>query len=72
MPKDGENAMVAIKMLKNTMSPEATKDFEREAEMLTSLQHCNIVTFYGICIEEESFMMIFEYMENGDLNNYLR
>ena len=72
MPKDGENVMVAIKMLKNTMSPEAAKDFEREAEMSTTLQHSNIVTFYGICIEEECFMMIFEYMENGDLNSYLR
>ena len=72
MPKDGENVMVAIKMLKNTMTDEAKKDFEREAELLTSLQHANIVTFYGICIEDESFMMIFEYMENGDLNNYLR
>ena len=72
MPKDGENVMVAIKMLKNTMTDEAKKDFEREAELLTSLQHGNIVTFYGICIEDESFMMIFEYMENGDLNNYLR
>ena len=72
MPKDGENVMVAIKMLKNTMTEEAKADFDREAKLLTSLQHDHIVTFYGICIEEESFMMIFEYMENGDLNNYLR
>ena len=47
-------------------------DFDREAELLSSLQHDNIVTFYGVCTEGEKYMMIFEFMENGDLNNYLR
>jgi hypothetical protein len=46
--------------------------FDREAELLTNLQHENIVTFYGVCMEGEIYMMVFEYMENGDLNNYLR
>lgn len=72
MPKDGEHVMVAIKMLKDNMTEDARKDFEREAGLLTNLEHKNIVTFFGVCIEDESFMMIFEYMENGDLNNYLR
>lgn len=72
MPKEGENVMVAIKMLKNDMSEDSMKDFEREAEVLTNMDHKNIVTFYGVCIEDETYMMIFEYMSNGDLNNYLR
>ena len=48
------------------------RDFDREAELLTTLHHHNIVTFYGVCTDSEPFMMIFEYMENGDLNNFLR
>ncbi len=48
------------------------RDFEREAELLTTLHHVNIVTFYGVCTDSEQLMMIFEYMENGDLNNFLR
>ena len=51
---------------------EAKRDFEREAELLTTLQHENIVTFYGVCTDEDPAMMIFEYMENADLNNFLR
>ena len=64
--------MVAIKTLKDASMGDARKDFEREAELLTNLQHENIVTFYGVCIDQEPFFMIFEYMENGDLNNYLK
>ncbi|KAK3607888.1 hypothetical protein CHS0354_036710, partial [Potamilus streckersoni] len=69
---DGETVMVAIKMLKSGIIEEAKRDLKREAELLTNIQHENIITFYGICIDEECFMMIFEYMENGDLKNYLR
>ncbi|XP_071509080.1 BDNF/NT-3 growth factors receptor-like [Diadema antillarum] len=64
--------MVAIKTLKDASIGDARKDFEREAELLTNLQHENIVTFYGVCIDQEPFFMVFEYMENGDLNNYLK
>ena len=51
---------------------EARKDFDREAELLSSFQHDNIVKFYGISINGDPLMMIFEYMENGDLNDFLR
>ncbi|XP_063955645.1 BDNF/NT-3 growth factors receptor-like isoform X2 [Lytechinus pictus] len=64
--------MVAIKTLKDASVGDARTDFEREAELLTNLQHKNIVTFYGVCIDHEPFFMVFEYMENGDLNNYLK
>lgn len=72
MPKEGETVMVAIKMLKNDLSEDSRKDFEREAEVLTHIDHRHIVTFYGVCVEDGTCMMIFEYMENGDLNTYLR
>ena len=64
--------MVAVKTLKDASMGDARKDFEREAELLTNLQQENIVTFYGVCMEKEPYLMVFEYMENGDLNNYLR
>ena len=67
-----ETSMVAVKTLKDITLDEARRNFEREAELLTALQHENIVTFYGVCIDGEPLMMIFEYMENGDLNNFLR
>ncbi|CAH1780054.1 unnamed protein product [Owenia fusiformis] len=65
--------MVAVKTLKNSCDVEDVRtDFDREAELLTNLQHDHIVAFYGVCTESDPLMMVFEYMENGDLNNYLR
>ena len=35
-------------------------------------EHQNILRLLGVCIEQEPLCMIFEYMELGDLNNFLR
>ncbi|OWF35254.1 BDNF/NT-3 growth factors receptor-like [Mizuhopecten yessoensis] len=69
---DAEVTTVAIKTLKDTSVEDCKANFDREAELLTNILHENIVMFYGVCCERDNFMMIFEYMENGDLNNYLR
>ncbi|NXP93889.1 NTRK1 factor, partial [Passerina amoena] len=50
----------------------ARLDFQREAELLTVLQHEHIVKFYGVCTEGEPLIMVFEYMKHGDLNRFLR
>ncbi|XP_013410590.1 NT-3 growth factor receptor-like [Lingula anatina] len=70
--EDEEPMMVAVKTLKESAIDDARRNFEREAELLTNLYHENIVTFYGVCTQGEPLLMVFEYMENGDLNNYLR
>ncbi|KAA0203330.1 hypothetical protein HAZT_HAZT001170 [Hyalella azteca] len=48
------------------------QEVEREAATLSSLKHDHIVTFYGVCYDSSPMVMVFEYMEQGDLNNYLR
>ncbi|RUS86123.1 hypothetical protein EGW08_006143 [Elysia chlorotica] len=63
---------VAIKTLKGDSSEALRKDFEREAELLTTFKHKNIVHLYGVCTEGESWMLVFEFMKNGDLHGYLR
>ncbi|NP_001232923.1 tropomyosin-related kinase precursor [Aplysia californica] len=70
--KKDEFTFVAVKTLKGDCNELVRADFEREAEMLATLQHRNIVTFYGVCTEGEQWMMVFEFMEHGDLNKYLR
>ncbi|KAL8203347.1 UNVERIFIED_CONTAM: hypothetical protein K2H54_049370, partial [Gekko kuhli] len=52
-------------------SDNARKDFHREAELLTNLQHEHIVKFYGVCVEGDPLIMVFEYMKHGDLNKFL-
>uniref|UniRef100_A0A671T5J3 Tyrosine-protein kinase receptor n=1 Tax=Sinocyclocheilus anshuiensis TaxID=1608454 RepID=A0A671T5J3_9TELE len=68
---DKEKILVAVKTLKEA-SENARKDFHREAELLTNLQHEHIVTFYGVCVESDPLIMVFEYMKHGDLNKFLR
>lgn len=53
-------------------SESARQDFEREAELLTMLQHQHIVRFFGVCTEGGPLLMVFEYMRHGDLNRFLR
>lgn len=65
--------MVAIKTLKERVRQDTVQDFEREAELLTTFQHENIIQFYGVCIDgDRERMMVLEYMTEGNLNNYLR
>ena len=53
-------------------SENARQDFQREAELLTMLQHQHIVRFFGVCTEGGPLLMVFEYMRHGDLNRFLR
>ncbi|XP_062828101.1 BDNF/NT-3 growth factors receptor isoform X2 [Anolis carolinensis] len=66
-----DKILVAVKTLKDA-SDNARKDFHREAELLTNLQHDHIVKFYGVCVEGDPLIMVFEYMKHGDLNKFLR
>lgn len=64
--------MVAVKALKRDYIDDTFTDFERESELLSGMRHDNIVTFYGISIDASPLIMVLEYMENGDLNKFLR
>uniref|UniRef100_A0A3B3Q8J6 Tyrosine-protein kinase receptor n=1 Tax=Paramormyrops kingsleyae TaxID=1676925 RepID=A0A3B3Q8J6_9TELE len=66
-----DKMLVAVKTLKDPTLA-ARKDFQREAELLTNLQHEHIVRFYGVCVDGDPLIMVFEYMKHGDLNKFLR
>lgn len=68
---DSDKMLVAIKTLKDA-NESTRQDFQREAELLTMLQHQHIVRFYGVCTDGEPLAMVFEYMRHGDLNRFLR
>ncbi|GIY30663.1 high affinity nerve growth factor receptor [Caerostris extrusa] len=56
---DEPTTLVAVKTLKDTNFSDAKVDFEREAELLTNMQHDNIIKFYGVSTDGEAPMMIF-------------
>lgn len=62
---------IAIKTLKENATSKTQQDFKREAELMTDLQHPNIVCLLGVCIRDEPMSMLFEYMSKGDLHEFL-
>lgn len=64
--------MVAVKTLKEGCSTETKEDFFKEVALMSLLHHTNIVELLAVSTEEEPYGMIFEFMELGDLNQYLR
>ncbi|XP_065067872.1 discoidin domain-containing receptor 2-like isoform X2 [Rhopilema esculentum] len=61
---------VAVKLLKAGVDKNIEKEFMKEVRVMARLQHDNVVQLLGIC-EEEPKCMVVEYMENGDLNQFL-
>ncbi|XP_022250578.1 inactive tyrosine-protein kinase transmembrane receptor ROR1-like [Limulus polyphemus] len=65
------NIPVAIKTLKENASLKTRQDFQREADLMSDLHHPNIVCLLGACTREEPSCMLFEFMSQGDLHEYL-
>ncbi|XP_065079772.1 tyrosine-protein kinase transmembrane receptor Ror-like [Ochlerotatus camptorhynchus] len=69
--KDGEKIFVAVKALKENASAKTQADFKREIELISDLKHDNIVCILGVVLKEEPLCMLFEYMAQGDLHEFL-
>ena len=63
--------LVAIKKLKLDAESCLMEAFEKEVKFMSRLNHDNVVRLLGVCTSDESFIMM-EYMENGDLNQFLQ
>ncbi len=47
-------------------------DFQHEMDILCRLHDGNIVQLLGACTQDEPWCMIVEYLEFGDMNQFLR
>lgn len=65
-----DKTLVAVKSLKTTNSS-AEQDFLREINVMAQLKHQNVVRVIGASTRESPVLCITEYMENGDLRQYL-
>ncbi|KAL3871837.1 hypothetical protein ACJMK2_039809 [Sinanodonta woodiana] len=63
--------LVAVKILRTNADDRARADFVREIKVMSSLKDFNIVRVLGVCTTEEPICMIVEYMQYGDLNQFL-
>ncbi|KAM4727599.1 discoidin domain-containing receptor 2-like [Anableps anableps] len=63
--------LVAVKTLREDANKNARNDFLKEIRIMSRLRDPNIVRLLAICMDTDPLCMITEYMENGDLNQFL-
>ncbi|EEC16624.1 discoidin domain receptor, putative, partial [Ixodes scapularis] len=68
----GTKKLVAVKTLRKNATEHARADFLKEVKILSRLRDPNIVHVLGVCTRDEPLTMIVEYMENGDLHQFLQ
>ncbi|XP_015632286.1 probable receptor-like protein kinase At2g42960 isoform X2 [Oryza sativa Japonica Group] len=61
---------VAIKRLFNNIG-QAEKEFKVEVESIGHVRHKNLVRLLGYCIEGSYRMLVYEYINNGNLDQWL-
>ncbi|KAL8174309.1 UNVERIFIED_CONTAM: hypothetical protein K2H54_041688 [Gekko kuhli] len=64
-------ALVAVKMLRANVTKTARNDFLKEIKIMSRLKDPNIIRLLGVCVRDDPLCMITEYMENGDLHQFL-
>ena len=62
--------LVAVKKLKDRADSDMKESFEKEISFMSGLSDDNIVRLLAVCNKEPKFIVI-EYMENGDLFQFL-
>lgn len=62
--------MVTVKVLGNVVASE--RDFQLVASTLGSTHHRNLVALKGFCYETSHKLLLYEYVSNGSLDEWLR
>lgn len=66
-----DDNLVAVKILKNYISPNLKEGFDKEITIHGQINHMNAVRLLGYCSEENALMMVTEYMTGGNLKDLL-
>nr|KAF6268278.1 discoidin domain receptor tyrosine kinase 1 [Pipistrellus kuhlii] len=69
--RKGRPLLVAVKILRPDATKNARNDFLKEVKIMARLKDPNIIRLLGVCVQDDPLCMITDYMENGDLNQFL-
>ena len=67
----GTGLTVAVKRAQEGSKQGAT-EFKNEIELLSRVHHNNLVQLVGFCYEKQEQMLVYEYVPNGTLTDWLR
>ncbi|XP_021746529.1 rust resistance kinase Lr10-like isoform X1 [Chenopodium quinoa] len=62
---------VAVKVLKENVSKKVEEQFMAEVSTMCRTYHINLVRLYGFCFDPTMKALVYEYMEQGSLDNLL-
>ncbi|KAL8216277.1 hypothetical protein R6Q57_023114 [Mikania cordata] len=60
---------IAVKILKS--SEDVLKEFVLEIEIVTTLHHQNIISLFGFCFEDNSLLLVYDFLSRGSLEDNL-
>jgi hypothetical protein len=55
----------------NAKQGQVRKDFDNEINAMSPLHHCNIISLVGCCKDTTNLVLVYELMENGNLEDQL-
>ncbi|CAO2837225.1 unnamed protein product [Amaranthus hypochondriacus] len=70
LARGGPPLLIAVKKL-DRMSNDADKEFDAEVNIIGQTHHKNLVRFIGFCKEEDQRLLVYEYMSNSTVADYL-
>ncbi|XP_052200107.1 receptor-like protein kinase FERONIA isoform X2 [Diospyros lotus] len=68
--QNGSSSLIAVKAL-DSHGPQGFKEWQCEINILSRQSHPNIVKLLGYCCEDKKLLLVYEFMQNGSLENYL-